>query len=134
MVCAPCFFIHCHCFETEISRKLGFTPLEEVYFYLPILHFFKYMLIVQEVFALLFHTCIYHTLIILTVSIAYGFSTACFLIIQQLTVHFIIISLYTDSLCFSIVQSLSLSFPLLPPHSKEVRLNWVNCYGRIFAS
>jgi hypothetical protein len=41
-------------------------------FYLPDLHFFKYVLIVQGGFTLVFHTSMIHTSIRLTLSIAYS--------------------------------------------------------------
>jgi hypothetical protein len=57
-------------------------------------------LIFQEGFALIFQTCIYHTLIWLTLSLS-----PCSPIIQQLSVHFVMLSSYRDA-CISILFTL----------------------------
>jgi hypothetical protein len=77
--------------------------------------FFKSILIFSQRFCLCTsHMCILYFYqfnpLLLTLSLS-----PCSSIIQQLTVHYVILSSYTDAMCFNIVHSLSFSFPLLPP-------------------
>jgi hypothetical protein len=85
-------------------------------FYLPVLHFFKCMLIVQEDFTLIFHTCIYHTLIRLTSSITYSFSIT-LVTCYSLTFSALCYTIFMHRCNVSIIHSLLFSFSLLPPHS-----------------
>jgi hypothetical protein len=86
---------------------------------------FKYILIAQGDFTLVFHTCIYRTLIRLTPSITFSLSH-CSPIIQQLSMHFVIPSSYTDAMYFNIIHSLSFSFPLPSPHSLLIQIHDYN--------
>jgi hypothetical protein len=75
--------------------------------------FFKYILIAQEDFALVFHKCIYCTLTQLTPSVTISL-LPCSPIIQHLTVHYVILSSYTNALCFNILLYFSLFLSCLP--------------------
>jgi hypothetical protein len=73
---SPSLFTYTHTLVPSSGQDL---------FYLPVLHFLKCIFIVQGGLALVFYTCIYHTLIRLTSSILYSL-LPCFPIIQQLSV------------------------------------------------
>jgi hypothetical protein len=82
----------------------------------PILHaypsFFKCMLMVRWCFAIVLHTCI---LYFNQNNPLFTFSVALCPIIQQLSVHFVMLSSYTDVMQFNIIHSLLYAaHPLFP--------------------
>jgi hypothetical protein len=77
-------------------------------------------LIVQGGFALVFQTCMYHPLVRLTPLLLTLSLSPCFLVIQQITVHYIILFSLTDAfvtVLFTLYYFLFLSF--LPIFSSD---------------
>jgi hypothetical protein len=86
-------------------------------FYIPVFYFCKCIFIFQRHFAIVFHPWIYCTLIRLTLFTTSLTPSSLHLIIQQISVHFIMLSSYTGTMYFIIMKFPSFSFPLPAPHS-----------------
>jgi hypothetical protein len=110
--------IHPHsCFHFTLPPSASNHPQTGPYLpFCPSL--FKYIMI-KWVFCVVFHICIYCTLIRLAPSVNYFYLSPYSSNIQGLSVHFIMLSSCTDAVDFNITHSLSVIFPP-PPHSSPL--------------